>query len=403
MRPTSVSYLRNAFIASLCVTALLPCAVFAASLRFSATAGGETREVTLDTVNVQGISYVPLSGLMRQLGGSCQASAARVQVQWAGKTALLGVNNTRVNTSQLEFSLAYPIILREGDAWAAQADLEPLLAQGFQAKTQLSAESAAEEPNVDLDADTAQALAAPDVIPAAEPVITEPSAAAPPVEMPKPAEPPASEPSASEPPAAQAPAAANQPIQAVIIDPGHGGDDAGSAGPGGLVEKDVTLAVAQQLRKIIKEQTAAKALITRDQDRAVSLADRVNRSNQQKAGLFISIHLGVSFSTQAHGFEIFYPPQTGQNIPGGIPKYAGSVASAMETVMGAELRGVHEAPLRGLRGLNMPGLLIEAGVLSNPAEEALLGNEAYQIKIAEGIAQGLKPFLAAAAEQGTTP
>jgi N-acetylmuramoyl-L-alanine amidase len=340
-------------------------------------------------------------------------SAARVQAELSGKTALIGINDIRVNTSRIQFSLAYPVLSREGDAWVAQADLEPLLSQAFQ----ISLVSVPEEtvaapedllgPKMDLDSEASEALAAPPI--AAVPPITAPEAAAPPITVPEAAAPPITVPtpaaaSVAE-PAASAPGMEG-PLQSVVLDAGHGGNDPGSIGTGGLAEKDLTLAVALHLRRILKETTPLKVHVIREKDVELTIAERANRANQQKSGLLISIHAGVSFAAQAHGLEVFCPapPGTDESPPSAARArtIAESVMTAVAAATGAESRGVHDVPLRVFRELSMPGFLLEAGVLSNPAEEALLATEAYQVKIAEGIVRGLQPFLGQK-QTGETP
>ena len=102
-----------------------------APFTIKASVAGQERAAALESVEVQGVTYVPLSALLRQLGGSCAVSAARVQAELSGKTALIGINDIRVNTSRIQFSLGYPVLSREGDAWVAQADLEPFLSQAL--------------------------------------------------------------------------------------------------------------------------------------------------------------------------------------------------------------------------------------------------------------------------------
>jgi N-acetylmuramoyl-L-alanine amidase len=373
--------------AAVLLPGLFPLCAAGAPFTVKASVAGQDRAAAVDSVEVQGVAYLPLSVLLRQLGGNCQVSAARVQAELSGKTALIGINDIRVNTSRIQFSLAYPVLSREGDAWVAQADLEPLLSQAFQISlVPVPGETVAAPedllgPKMDLDSEASEALAAPPI--AAVPPITAPEAAAPPITVPEPA-------------AASAPAMEGS-LQSVVIDAGHGGNDPGSIGTGGLAEKDLTLAVALHLRRILKETTPLKVHAIREKDVELTIAERANRANQQKSGLLISIHAGVSFAAQAHGFEAFCPapPETGESPPSAARArtIAESVMTAVAAATGAESRGVHDVPLRVFRELSMPGFLLEVGVLSNPAEEALLATEAYQVKIAEGIARGLQPFL----------
>jgi N-acetylmuramoyl-L-alanine amidase len=101
-----------------------------------------------------------------------------------------------------------------------------------------------------------------------------------------------------------------------------------------------------------------------------------------------------SACTQAQGVEIFYSaPQPGLDAAA----IAQSLANAIFESTGTACHGVRQAKLSLFRDLDMPGVLIEMGYLTNPADVALLADEAHQQRLADGIAAGLAPFVANAA------
>ena len=201
-------------------------------------------------------------------------------------------------------------------------------------------------------------------------------------------------------------------IKVIILDPGHSGNDAGCRGPDGLSEKDLVLAVARRLGPLLQTTLGAKVLLTRAGDDDMTLEERASFANRNDGDLLVSIHAGASFSTTARGFELFCPAyghashEEGGRGATRRPVAAQSsyvdpsreIAEAVAAGLAAETstppRGVHEVGCRLLKDVAMPGLLIEVGFLTNPAEAALLGTEAYQDKIALGIAAGLRAYVA---------
>lgn len=97
----------------------------------------------------------------------------------------------------------------------------------------------------------------------------------------------------------------------VVIDPGHGGDDFGSTGVGGLLEKDVTLDVAYRLKNLLESKPGVKVRLTRKIDKFVPLVERTNLANDFEAALFISLHTNASPNSKLHGIETFYLDTSG--------------------------------------------------------------------------------------------
>ena len=95
-------------------------------------------------------------------------------------------------------------------------------------------------------------------------------------------------------------------IMKVIVDPGHGGQDTGGRGSDGVLEKDVTLALARKLDQMLGESGTIRSVLTRRDDYAVSLEDRAGLANHRRGDLLISLHLGNSFRPVPLGFSLYY-------------------------------------------------------------------------------------------------
>ncbi len=218
-------------------------------------------------------------------------------------------------------------------------------------------------------------------------------------------------------------------IAKVVIDPGHGGHDAGTTGATGLVEKDVTLDIAKRLQALLEANLGSEVVLTREDDTYISPEQRTQIANQQHADLFISIHANSSPLRSATGVETYYLNFTSspealevaarenassqrsiadlgdiikkialkdkidesREFAGKIQQalYGGSVKAGNRT----KDRGVRKAPFIVLIGASMPCVLTEVGFLSNPREEALLRKPEYRQKIAESLNRGVSQYI----------
>jgi len=246
----------------------------------------------------------------------------------------------------------------------------------------------------------------------------------------------ADEPAAAPAPAAPPAKAEGSPL-VVVLDPGHGGPfpHDGAHGAKGLVEKTIALQVAKRLREQL-EAAGATVLLTREDDASdVSLADRARFANEANADLFVSIHCNSMATRQGRsvtrGVESYFLspdptdaeakllaelenggpaavplPKTHDAVSGLLADLAlgqarNDSAALAETLhralvrrTGAPSRGLRQAPFLVLSGTRMPSALIEIGFISHPGEGRLLAKEAYQEKIAEALAQGIREFAA---------
>jgi N-acetylmuramoyl-L-alanine amidase len=225
----------------------------------------------------------------------------------------------------------------------------------------------------------------------------------------------------------------NRNVQVIVLDPGHGGKDPGAIGRKLKVqEKDVNLAVSLKLKRMLEQELGLTVLMTRSDDRFVSLGDRTRYANENQADLFVSIHANASKNSNSHGAETYYlatamtsdaravealENQVVELYEGGASarkKYddldfilsdlsqtehlessnemAGNIQLNLVAGSGFYDRGVKQANFYVLRGAYMPSVLVELGFLSNPEEEAKLVDSQYQERLARTIFEGIKRF-----------
>ena len=94
-------------------------------------------------------------------------------------------------------------------------------------------------------------------------------------------------------------------VRTIVIDPGHGGSDLGAALPGGFTEKDVALEIARSLRSALQTRLNVRVVMTRESDVEVQPTRRAEIANEQRADLFISIHLDGEGAVKGGGFRVF--------------------------------------------------------------------------------------------------
>ena len=173
----------------------------------------------------------------------------------------------------------------------------------------------------------------------------------------------------------------------VCIDAGHAGMDPGAVGPGGTKEKDVNLQIALKVGAILQNH-GVEVVYTRTSDpgetKKLELAERVNIANKAKVDLFVSIHANSATDSTANGQEV-YAYKTGTTAH----KIAQSIQKEMVSASGLRDRGVKTASYYVLVNTSMPAVLVETAFISNPNEEKLLKDSAWQQKTAVAIAKAI--------------
>ena len=213
-------------------------------------------------------------------------------------------------------------------------------------------------------------------------------------------------------------------IRTIVLDPGHGGQDTGVIGSGGTAEKDITLAAARRLRAILEGRLGVRVILTREDDRSVALDDRTAAANNNKADLFLSLHVNGSFRPSTRGASIFVAQFTDADksaaalaharVPlfgGGsrdielVPWSLAQIRHVDQSLILARLlqrefesritlsaRPVEQAPLRVLESANMPAALIEMGYLTNAEQEQQLAGGDFQSSLVQSVADAVSKF-----------
>ncbi len=213
-------------------------------------------------------------------------------------------------------------------------------------------------------------------------------------------------------------------IRTVVLDPGHGGEETGRIGATGTMEKDVNLAVAQELKRYLEREGDVKVVLTRGEDATVPLSQRAVIANQAGGDLFVSLHCNGWFNERAGGIETFFlsPAKTDRDasiareenteiatpgnedvefilwdlVQNGFINESSDLAETVQAALcrdlGGENRGVKQAGFRVLVGAYMPAVLVEMGFLSNPDEEKNLVDGDYQRRVARTLGQALLEF-----------
>jgi len=189
----------------------------------------------------------------------------------------------------------------------------------------------------------------------------------------------------------------------IVVDPGHGGIDPGSKGPGGAIEKEITLEVARKLAHVLG-QAGAVVLLTRETDVDLSdpgggrlidrkrqdLSRRVALANDRKADAFISVHVN-SFKSgpREHGAQTFYQPGSEEGA-----KLAKFVQSELVRLLKNTHRKAKAVDYYTTRNAKMPAVIVEIGFISNAREEKLMCDKDYQGKLVYAIYSGIVKYFA---------
>jgi len=223
--------------------------------------------------------------------------------------------------------------------------------------------------------------------------------------------------------------APNDRFDVVVLDAGHGGQDEGAIGKSGLREKDLVLDVTRRLaRRLVLR--GLHVVLTRRDDRFLSLEERTNVANDARADLFLSIHANASTSRSPRGIETYFASLESsdaesravaerENTALGATAPAPDAADPLAAILGdlietehlqessefAKLaegglaraagersRGVKQAPFVVLMGVRMPSTLVEIGFLTHPDEEGQLRRDRQKDAIAEALAEAVVDF-----------
>ncbi len=220
----------------------------------------------------------------------------------------------------------------------------------------------------------------------------------------------------------------------IALDPGHGGEDPGAVGRGGSYEKNIVLAIAKRLKAKLEQQPNMRVMLTRDGDYFVPLQVRVQKARKVQADLFVSIHADAFVQATANGSSVFALSEKGATST--AARWLANKENAADLIGGTNIKdhdrqlasvlldlsttaqindsmklgkavlneigginrlhkaSVEQAGFAVLKAPDIPSILIETAFISNPAEEAKLNDDAYQDRMADAVAQGIKKYFA---------
>lgn len=181
---------------------------------------------------------------------------------------------------------------------------------------------------------------------------------------------------------------AMQPVlfSTVIIDPGHGGSDAGGIPGQRVLEKKVALDVALRLRNAL-DRMGYRTVMTRATDTFAGRRHRLDVAAHYPHAIFVSIHFNSARRSGAHGFETYYTYPVSRPLAAQIQR---RILCACPTLD----RGVKKARFYVTRDNPLRAVLVECGFLTNPREAALATNTTYREKLAQNIAAGIQAYRA---------
>jgi N-acetylmuramoyl-L-alanine amidase len=215
--------------------------------------------------------------------------------------------------------------------------------------------------------------------------------------------------------------------QTIVIDPGHGGDDVGVRGADGLQEKQLTLDVARRVRSLIESRLGLRVILTRDEDKLVTLDERAATANNNKASLLVSLHANGAPSATPAGAEVFYDRLDREGeaakqaaeaqaitlpiIGGGTRRIeiipwdlaqaahiessdvlAGVLEEELRRVIPMSARPRQRAPMRLLSAANMPAALVEMAYLTNGKQEKDAATDAFKNSVAQAVVNAIARF-----------
>jgi N-acetylmuramoyl-L-alanine amidase len=218
----------------------------------------------------------------------------------------------------------------------------------------------------------------------------------------------------------------------VVIDPGHGGIDNGASAPNGVHEKNITLAFAVELQKVLIATGRFDVALTREDDTYLTLDQRVDLARQNKADLFISLHADTFQQPEIRGASVYTRDENatdvldkvladGENrydmVAGfAVPRATPQVMDILVDLMRREMRKnsfqaaesivrqlepsvplrkfpVRQADFFVLQAPDVPSVLVELGFLSNASDIANLQKSEWRDRTVNALARGIADYF----------
>lgn len=216
----------------------------------------------------------------------------------------------------------------------------------------------------------------------------------------------------------------------IVLDPGHGGSDAGAVSQFGGEEKEITLDVARRVKALLERRYQLKVQLTRDEDIFVPLARRTAFANRKNGAVFVSLHVNASEKHDANGLEAYYLDNTNDEASRKLAERENGISAGAQVddlsfmlsdliqtgkledsihltrdiesslkvkvlKSNRDLRslGVKKAPFFVLVGAHMPCSLIEMFFVDHPVEGKRLKDDNFRSALAAGVADGIYRFV----------
>jgi N-acetylmuramoyl-L-alanine amidase len=219
----------------------------------------------------------------------------------------------------------------------------------------------------------------------------------------------------------------------VVVDPGHGGEDPGARGPGGVLEKNLCLALARALTADLNKRPGIRAHLTRDEDVFLPLRRRTRIAAEKSADLFVSVHANSSRDKTARGTEVYFLSLRGASDAGarevamrenaadlvaGVPpaaqdeieeilldlmrtktlerssELAATVIEGLQSDKDLILRGVKQAGFDVLKTASMPSILVETAFISHSKEAKMMKSKSFQERFGKLVGGAVADYLA---------
>lgn len=195
----------------------------------------------------------------------------------------------------------------------------------------------------------------------------------------------------------------------VLIDPAHGGDEAGVLADK-LREKDLTLNLALLIRQEAQKGANFDVQLTRSADRTMTVSERSKAIGALQPDCLLSLHVNAGFGKKATGYEVYFPGFR-QTVAGGgdstvilkdmeknsylndSVRLAQQIQASLETVFPRKGRGLRDAPSPLLDALTIPGLIVEVGFATYTEDRKKLTDEETQKAVARALVRGLRAYF----------
>jgi len=175
----------------------------------------------------------------------------------------------------------------------------------------------------------------------------------------------------------------------IVLDPGHGGKASPGCTHGDIMERDITLALAFQLKDVLTHN-GYTVLMTREENKTVELEERARIANESGADLFISLHINSHDDTSVSGIETWFNPNTNERSS----VLAEAVQKSITNITNAKDRGTYSnSTLIVIRDTLIPSCLVEVGYLSNDKDRENMTNAAYRDQLSQGILDGVDQYF----------